>query len=170
MKTKIPTYIKNVLWCCGYDSYFTISSMDESDIEYFETEVRKGNFNKKFESLFEHDENPSNMLEGSVKSLDDFEITRGHRKLILAVSKFVEETLKQKGIDAFFEPSKPNKKKHSSTNRIAAPMKKQKIYEPGQEPGDENDLEHHRKTLIEKAMAVAINVTPDLYKNVSSNM
>lgn len=92
-ETLIPAYIKNVLKYCGYEDCHTIATIEENDLEYFTTEVRKGGITNFFTG--------SEALQGSNKSEENFEFCRGHQKLLMAIVKFVKENLNENGVDAF---------------------------------------------------------------------
>lgn len=87
LKVPIPAYIKNVLKFCGYDNCHSIATIEEQDFEYVEAEVRNGGITK----FFEGEIAANDVLDGSTKTEENFEIIRGHRKLLMAVVKFVKE-------------------------------------------------------------------------------
>lgn len=101
----MPPYIKNVLQYCGYENCHTIATIQEDDLDYIESEVRKGGITTFFEG-----KSIEKILEGCTKLIDDFEISRGHKKLVIAAVKVVQEKLECNGADGFLEVS-PKKKK-----------------------------------------------------------
>lgn len=40
LKDPVPAYIKNILKCCGYNNGISIATIEDTDIKYFEQEVR----------------------------------------------------------------------------------------------------------------------------------
>lgn len=117
LKVLVPPYIKYVLKYCGYDSCHTISTIEEPDFEYFEAEVRKGGII----NFFEGEVSEKNVLEGSTKCVEEFEIRRGHRTLLRIAVKLIKERLDEYGVDGFYlEIAK--KKKPSFAKSIEEPL------------------------------------------------
>lgn len=97
LKISIPSYIKNVLTYCGFDNVHTISTIEESDLEYIATKVRKGGVIH----YFSNELGIENALLGSNKSERNFEFSRGHRKLLLVIVELVKQNLNENGVDGF---------------------------------------------------------------------
>lgn len=172
---------------CGYENCYTISTLEEIDLDHFQTEVRKGNMAKFLEDNLSEGIVQKDALEGSTKSVEEFEFSRGHQKLIMAIAKLVKENLNENGVDGFAETSTEKKKKSASN---MSPRKRQK-YSAGKQvmksnlrkpetmnlgensyrlSCDENNVavhDAHRTVLVTKALASLINLTPKMYEKVS---
>lgn len=123
LNISIPLYIKNVLSYCGYDNFHTISSFEENDLEYLTTEVRKGGIVKYFHNEYGR----KNALQGSTKTEQNFEFSRGHQKLILAIVNLVKKNLNENGVDAFLvKIPKPKKTWKKNKNLHVASEKEVK--------------------------------------------
>lgn len=186
----IPTYIKNILKCCGFENCYSISTIEENDIAYFEQQVRKGALTKFIEGSISENLSPDNVLEGYVeRSGEEFEFSRGHQKLIITIARTVKENLEKNGIDGF-ELSKgyPLKaRKNYSTCKLSdEPYKRRKnssvelgtdstLLEPDVEPSFEDSelsadeiVTIHRNKLVKQAVVSLKKITPAMYKEVST--
>lgn len=163
--------------CCGFDNCYTISTIEENDIEYFEGQVRKGALAKFFEN---NSEDLNNVLEGSVEL---FEFSRGHQKLIMTIAKTVKEKFDKNGIDGFGFPETSKSIKDASACKLSiAPCKRQNnsdtdsnLWESDFEPIFEDSGSNagamatiHRNKLVKQAVASLKKVTPDMVKEVST--
>lgn len=184
LKVPIHPYIKNVLKFSGYDNCYAISTIEESDLEHIQTEIRKGDDILKF-----FEENSSalspesilpiislkTVLEGSnKKTFEEFEFSLGHQKLIMCIAKLVRENLDKNGVNGFAEnvastsmPRMP----HSS--RLGATRKRQKNIFKINAP--EDVMKFHEMILVKKAMVSLNNFhtkctkcCPKLYEKVSA--
>lgn len=99
LKISVPSSIKNVLSYCGYDNFYTISAIDEDDLEYMAAQVKKGGITKYFSEQM----SLKNALKGSPFSEKNFEFSRGHQKLLMRIVKLVRTTLSEKGVEGFTE-------------------------------------------------------------------
>ncbi len=125
MKVNIPPYIKNILKYCGYENCHTIATIEENDLEYFTAEIRHcADKIKKLGMQAEF------FLEGSTKGFDDFELVRGHQKLLMAVAKLVRDELETEGVNGFLLVSSKKKK----INKPAAPHRSKKMKFSSNEP------------------------------------
>lgn len=170
--------------CCGFDNCYSVSTIVENDIKYFEDQVRKGALAKFFEDQISLD----NVLEGSTEetvSVEEFQFSRGHQKLITIIAKTVKDNLDKHGIDGFC-PTEPSKfKKKISTCKLSdAPCKRQKnslakvmedsnLWEPDVDPIFEDSGLYadematiHRNKLVKQAVASLKSVTPAMFKEV----
>lgn len=140
MKILIPKYIKCILTYCGYNDCHTIATIEETDLGYFINEVRQGKVTNFFRKL-----GINNALEGSTKSAENFEFSRGHQKLLMIVVGLVKQNLNDYGADIFTaeltkmnKNTRKNKTKDSTkdylprtTNgRTNKPMKETKLTMP----------------------------------------
>lgn len=85
MKNPVPSYLKNILRACGFNTGTIIADIDDDDMEYFESEVRNGNVKKYFEK-----EKDVDVLKGSTRDAEYFEIPRGHKRYILIIRDFLK--------------------------------------------------------------------------------
>lgn len=106
MKVKVPAYIKHILEHCGYDNCYSIATIEEEDFDYLKNEVLKGTICA--EKVFE----------GSSKSIEDFEFSRGHQKLLIVVVKFVKAILDASGVDGFSMPKIKNKQEKNAKSKL----------------------------------------------------
>lgn len=184
MKVAIPSYMKYILEYCGYDNCHTIATIEENDLEYFKNEVKEG----KVTNFFEAKIGPKNVLEGSSKSVDDFEFSRGHQKLLMAVVKLVKENLNENGVDSFSQelpsesiiPTKRkienkvdkkiySKKQKCSTNKLTS-IENARLIESSSTAtlgNSDIELQKHRSTLMKKMALSLINHSPENFANVS---
>lgn len=186
MKVQIPPFIKYVLKFCGYENCHTISTIEEDDFEYFEFKVREGGIIEFYQDKISE----KDMFEGSTKTLKDFEIVRGHRKLLMAIVKVVKEKLDKNGVDGLFVVTPKRKKKNkiaeksTAENIVPVRRKKQKfspsellndddekLTEIKEERNDQCDpsIEHHKRVLFLKALSCLKNHSPEMYEIVRSN-
>lgn len=183
IKIEIPPFIKFVLKFCGYENFYTISAIEENDFEYFENQVRKGGIIE----FYQGEVAAEDVLKGSTKDVNNFEILRGHRKLLLAVINVVKERLEENGPENFFAPSPIRKKKtkvSAGTKTVKkqeneVPRKKQKFsssellgkseqdYQNG--PNAVTDIEHHKNVLLLKALTCLKVHNAGAYEEVKLN-
>lgn len=153
LKCAIPSYFKNVLTACGYDNKITIASIDENDLQYFEQEVRNGNVSQYFECIDEF-----NILEGSTKTVESFEFTRGHKKFLLLIRDFLKHHLKETGPDSLtlqmplsgFLSKTPSEENKENQNK-----------------GFTGDVNIQQGILMCKIVMSLINTTPEMYAKVN---
>lgn len=185
MKIRIPPFIKYVLRFCGYENCHTISTIEETDIEYFESEVRNGGIIE----FYKNEVSPEDIFKGSTKAVNDFEINRGHRKLMMAAVKVVKNRLEENGVENFLAASPKRKMKikvsTKATEKNVAPApvrrKKQKFSpsellgesldefeEQSNEVDHETDphIKHHKRVLYMKALMCLKNHDRDIYEEV----
>lgn len=180
MCISIPSYIKYILEYCGYNNFHAIATIEESDLEYFKNEVREG----KVTNFFEGKIGTRDTLEGSSKSVENFEFSRGHQKLLMAIVKLVKENLDEKGVESFSQELLiPTKRKTENKTQKTIHSKKQKFeanedtkldrsIEPssfGSSTHENSDiqLKNHRSTLIKKMVLSLINHAPETFASVS---
>lgn len=134
-KGPIPTYIKNVLKYCGYENCYTISTIEESDLEYIQTEVRKGDITKFFEENRSEASSEGisldKILEGWRRPVEEFEFSRGHQKFIMLIANLVKENLNKNGVNGFAGTkagTSQAKRRKPSTSRVTlgVPSKRRK--------------------------------------------
>lgn len=78
-------------------------------MEYVRSEVRKGGIT----NYFSNEIGIENCLHGSNKSEQNFEFSRGHRKLLMVIVKLVKQNFDENGLDAFIaEIPKPKENKN----------------------------------------------------------
>lgn len=190
MKIRIPPFIKHVLRYCGYDNYHSISTIEETDFEYFEEQVKKGGIAEFFVGEIAADE----ILKGSTKTMENFEIIRGHRKLLMAAVTIVKDTLEKNGYANFYAPSPKVKRKAkiehkggklptSTVEKDMEPLRVRRkklkfsthelLNGPLAEPiADHNDQaeeaheRHHKKVLYLKALSCLKAHNPQVYEEV----
>lgn len=146
--------------------------------------MRKGNLTKFFDK-----KTPEglNVLDGSTKSAEDFEFSRGHQKLIISITNLVKQTLDENGLDGFAETSKSKAKKKKSANTWSdVPRKLRKnssevasevssnLQRPDVESNAVNivinsnqEIFAHQSTLVKKALKSLQVLTPLMYKKVT---
>lgn len=95
MKCTVPMYFKNILEACGYENAITIATIEDEDIQYFESEVRNGNVTKYYLGTA-----VVNILEGSTRTEANFEFTRGHKKFLRMISDYLKSYLAQNASDS----------------------------------------------------------------------
>lgn len=120
LQISIPPYIKNVLTYFGYDNFHTISTIEENDLEYIATEVRKGGIM----NYFTNKSGIEDPLYGSSKSEQNFEFSRGHQKLLMVIAKLLKKKLNENGVDAFLV--KPSTKKEKNQDAAIEDVKETK--------------------------------------------
>lgn len=106
MRIKIPLVIKHILELCGYDNCYSIATIEDRDIDYIANEVRKGKLGAEM------------VLKESVETIKNFEFTRGHRKLIMAIAKFVKTILDSSGANGVPISVKQTKTNNKNGNII----------------------------------------------------
>ncbi len=84
--------------CCGFNNGITISSIDDEDLQHFVNEVKNGNVSEYFSKLIG---NTADVLQGSMKTKDDFEFSRGHLKFLKAIVEFLKKYGEENGWDSF---------------------------------------------------------------------
>lgn len=156
MKMKIPSHIKHILKYCGFENCHTISTIEENDIEYFENEVRKG------EITIVLNETTS----------ENFEFSRGHKKLIMAITKLVNEKLNERGVDGFSMP-KQRKRTLSNATTVATKISKLSTNENSsldcfsEAPEPLETLQEYKSAVLRKMILSLITHTPEMFANVS---
>lgn len=172
MKITIPRYVKNICAACGYDNFYTIATIEESDLDYFKQELIEGKVFKHFDGKLSEDD----VLSDCAYPAKDFEFSRGHQKLILAVVKYVKETMETSGVDGFDSPKKPEKAtKKSKQNKSSGEPKRQKVSSDRTDlvqttvVTEEHllaDIQKHELELYRKAKSTLEGLLPLLYKKV----
>lgn len=119
MKVDIPPFLKYVLKFCGYDNHYTIAGIEDNDFEYFESQVRNGGIVEFYRGKISENE----LWKGSMKGVADFEILRGHRKLLIAVVEMVKKRLVEYGPANFYDASPNRKKKMKVSGEGGKPSK-----------------------------------------------
>lgn len=178
--------------CCGFDNCYTIATIEENDLEYFQGEILKGNLTKFFKNKTSDGFLLENVLEGSNKSEKEFEFRRGHQKLIISIAKLVKENLDKNGIDGFgftkryAETSKAKQNDSVNAKLSDVPFKRQKsspvqdamgswgrdangeqVLYPEHKEINAGEIAIHRSKLIKQAMASLKNHTPAMLEKVS---
>lgn len=113
--------MKNVLTYCGFDNVHTISEINENDLEYCTTVVRKGGII----NYFSNEVGSENALQGSHKSEANFEFSRGHQKLIMAIVKLVKQNLNENGVDAFLVKLPKSMKNRNASTKVITESRKE---------------------------------------------
>lgn len=170
---------------CGFNNGITIALIDEDDIEYFVDQVRNGNVMKFFNSNEE-----KNILEGMAVTAPKFEFSRGHKKLLWSIVKFLKTHVEENGPNNFILEVAPKKKTSKSTTknpvrRIAISSRKRKISpvdplvesaiaesvleRPFEEPLDDV-IKKHKSILLNRAVAALRGITPAMFAQVSFNL
>lgn len=83
----VPTYIRNVLKLHGFDSAMSLKLIDEDDIKEMENFAKSGGMLR----TLVNGENKSDFYGPFVKSIAEFQILRGYRKVLLDISAFIRE-------------------------------------------------------------------------------
>lgn len=87
LTTCVPKYIQNVMESQGFDNIVSIGRMTEEDIDFLESYGKTEKYEKKI---------PPNSIKadyyGSSVSKEDFEILRGHKKLMAEMIEIVKKT------------------------------------------------------------------------------
>lgn len=96
LKDPVPAYIKNILQYCGYNNGISIATIEPNDIEYFTQEVRNGNVINHFRPIA-----GENVLEGSTRTIANFEFSRGHLRQLMFIVNFLKKYIEENGTDCF---------------------------------------------------------------------
>lgn len=73
MRVEILPFMKYVLKFCGYDDCYSISTIEEKDFAYFESEVRKGGIIEFYDGKISE----KDLMTGSPRSIENFENVAG---------------------------------------------------------------------------------------------
>lgn len=188
MNVTIPTYLKNVLNCCGYDNCHSIATIVNGDIEYFADEIKKGSGSNGFKDKLPSGNGTDELMEGCIDNIEASpSLSRGHIKLLLAIVQVVKNTLETEGSGSFTLKSrlKPTSISVRSCDGVsgtveednasnASTVHKKRFKFSTSSPvsiescfNETADTEKiARSTLIKKAMVVLITHTPKLLANV----
>lgn len=150
LKCTVPAYFKNVLQACGYDNRITIASIEEDDLQYFEQEVRNGNVSKYFAGI-----DKLNILDGSTKTVENFQFTRGHKKFLLYIREFLKHHSSSFKMPLFGEEALLFSKTPSQENK------------KNQNSGCIEDVNIQQGILMCKIVMSLINTTPEMYAMVN---
>lgn len=167
MKMPIPSCIKYLLKYSGFENCHTISKIEEIDLKLIENDVRKASQKDDFPNGF-------GVLDFSIKLSENFEFSRGHQKLILAIAKLVKQKLNEGGVDAF-SMAKP--KKRAIENPNGAPTKILKFSTTECSPQEHvseasnllNVVRERKSVVLRKMILSLITNTPEMFANVSIN-
>lgn len=178
----MPPYFKYVLKCCGYNNGYSISTIDDDDIKHFIDEVRNGNVSNFFQPKLKEED----VLEGSSKTKDNFEFSRGHLKFLKSIVKFLEKHIAENGTDSFgVDPEISNKKsvlKKSGDKVSSVPKKRVKRsaisvnlantlelqkHKFSKENGKQDSIENQKGILIRRMLISLSGNTGTLYAKVS---
>lgn len=167
LKTPIPTYFKYVLKYCGFENIVSIATIVEDDINYFVEEVRKGNVTNYYQSKW----GQVDVLEGSTKNAEDFNFSRGHRKLLMYIVSFLKKRLEDHGADCLTNSIKSvAEKKRPAEDCSCATRKRVKTsHDPSQNVRlvvSHINLVEQKEVLIKKAVASLIRCAPGTYVQV----
>lgn len=100
---KVPQYLKVLLKLQGFDSVIAIKKLDDADIQYSDSFVRKQGYDSMCQCLefkdyyhhYLHNRENRHVFE------NEFEVLRGHKKLLKAIAEFVMQQVDSNGIDVF---------------------------------------------------------------------
>lgn len=93
---KVPKYLQCLLHNQGFDSVVTIKALDDNDIEYLTSYVRKPDAYLSPE--FRDDFGDYYSMHASRET---FEMLRGHQKLLKAIAAYVVEQVDSNGLGVF---------------------------------------------------------------------
>lgn len=82
---------------CGYESGISIATIDNTDIQYFVSQVRNGNVSNHFKPFI----GEKDVLEGSNKTEENFEFSLGHIKQLMYIVSFLKKHIEDNGRDSF---------------------------------------------------------------------
>lgn len=153
----------------------TIALIDDEDIQYFEEEVKSGKVSAFFESV-----DGINVLDGSMKTVENFEFTRGHKKFLLKIRDVVKTSLENDGTKSTFstKQNKPEAVKRKITDKTKSstiPQKKFKCCSTDLSRADRDlpssidvpfsmeDMKKERNVLLGKVISSLIRHTPEMY-------
>lgn len=157
----VPTYIKHILHVCGYNNGISIATIEDEDIGYFVSEVRNGNVSKYFESLSRE----RDVLEGSTKTVQNFEFSRGHLKYLKYVVQFLKNYVEENGIDCFTK--KQPQENYGIKRRIQeTASSSRKRMKPETSENDEG-IKKQEGILLGKTIMSVITHTSEIYVKVS---
>lgn len=176
LNCEVPAYIKNVLEVCGFANGMTIAAIEDDDIQYFEAEVKNGNVMKHFGDA-------KDTLEGSHKTVETFEFSRGHIKFLMKIRDFLKGHMDINGPDSFTVEAStsnntakvpkekgdeeklrfPQKRKNSSKDSLV----KSKINIICPETITEADINRHRRVIFTKCIKSLVQITSNLFNEVS---
>lgn len=165
MKMPIPSFIKSFLRYSGFENCHTISKIEEIDLEFIENYVRKASLKDDFANGFDVSDFPVDLSE-------NFQFSRGHKKLILAIAKLVKQKLNEDGVYAF---SMEKPKKRAIRNSNAAPAKILKLSSTECSSQDQvfedsvslNVMREHKSVVLRNMILSLIARTPEMFADVS---
>lgn len=86
VKVGVPKYIQNLMESQGFDNIVSIKRMTQEDIDFLESFGKS----EKYEKKIPKDANRAHYY-GSAANKEDFEIVRGHRKLIEEIIEYAKK-------------------------------------------------------------------------------
>lgn len=166
----VPAYFKNILKACGYDNVITIASIEEKDVQYFEEEVKNGKVAKYYE-----ESGTIKILDGSTKTETNFEFTRGHKKLLLFISDYLKNYLKDNDPNTSILPLRWASKKSSSlalansVSKSVSQMSHNNLPSKHQNNTTDREAKLQQGILTCEIIMSLINTTPALFVAVRYN-
>lgn len=157
LKDPVPAYIKNILNYCGYNNGISISTIEDNDIQYFIQEVRNGNVVNHFKPLI----GEKNVLEGSTKTMQNFEFSRGHLKHLMFIVNFLKKFIEDNGSDCF---SKTNYGTKRPIEQTASSSRKRVKHHP---PKNDENIKKQKGILLGKTIISVITHSSQIYVEVS---
>lgn len=171
LQTPVPPYFKYVLKYCGYENGVSIASIDDVDIKYFVEKVRNGDVINYYKSKLAD----KDVLKGSVKNMENFDFSLGHRKFLMYIVTFLKNHIEEHGNDSFSQTlnsshaikrqaqqsSCPPRKILKRPNTVLDPSEKCLVELP------HADLRRQEGILIRKTITSLINHAPETYVKVS---
>lgn len=181
MNIVVPAYVKNILKCCGYDTCHAIATIVDRDVEYLADQVRNGSVHNYYRAQI----NEEAVMEGCTctTSIEKFNFSRGHIKLLQAMAKIVKEILETYGVDGFIMKPQKNLPQHrqekDSSAARAVPVYRKRFKFSTETPQSDvnvssNDLGDDtilpsRPALIKKIVLSLATHTPKLFADVSKS-
>lgn len=93
LNAPVPIYFKYILKYCGFSNGISIASIEDDDIQHFISEVKNGNVTKYFKQII----GEVDILDGSMRRVENFEFSRGHLKFLMSIVKFLRKYIEDNG-------------------------------------------------------------------------
>lgn len=159
----MPAYFKYILKYCGFENGISIAKIDDNDIPYFIQEVKNENVSNYFQPLIGN----QNVLEGSNKTTENFEFSRGHLKYLMYIVRFLKNYVDENGVDCFSleQPPKCNGIKRPIEETVSSSRKRMK-HAPTPDSSNEHIVKQEGILLGKTIMSVIMH-TSQVYVKVS---
>lgn len=160
LQTPVPPYIKYILMFCGYNNGISISTIEDVDVQHFVDVVKNGSVTDYF--------GEKNILQGSMRSIDNFEFSRGHVKFLMYIVSFLREYIEENGHSFSMEIS-TNSGIKRQVQKTLFPLRKRFKRQHTFDHSKENfeDSIKQEDILLNKAIMTVVTYAPKNYVKVS---